>query len=117
MTNSDQMMLAAIGSRAPFRINGREVAVDGETTTVTLHGERIAELDFGNQSMVLYGTTPVSRKSTRVFNAILKEHTLFSMQSRDGQWILRGPFGILTPVGTGRITVPMKNKYVYDKVY
>ena len=108
MTNSDQLMLAAIGTRVPFRTNGREVAVDEDTTTVTLHGERIAELDFEDQSMVLYGSTPVSRKSTRVFNAILKEYTLFSMQARDGQWILRGPYGILTPVGTGRITVPMK---------
>lgn len=111
MTNSDQMMLAAIRSRVPFRINGREVAVDGETTTVTLHGEQVARLDFNDLSMVLEGGTPVSRKSTRVFNAMLREYTSFSMQSRDGQWILRGPCGILTPVGTKTITVPMKDKY------
>ena len=53
------MMLAAIRSRVPFRINGREVAVDGETTTVTLHGEQVARLDFNDLSMVLEGGTPV----------------------------------------------------------
>lgn len=117
MTNSDQLMLAAVKARVPFRINGREVAVDGETTTVTLHGERIAEMDFNDESIRLEGSTPVSRKSTRVFNAVLKEYTLFSIQSRDGQWILRGPYGILTPVGTRRITVPMKNRYRNDKIH
>lgn len=111
MTNSDQLMLAAIKAQVPFSINGREVAVDDERTTVRLYGGVLAEMDFGDESIRLDGSTPVSRKSTRVFNAVLREYTHFSIQSRDGQWILRGPFGMLTPVGTGKISVPMKDKY------
>lgn len=45
MTNSDQLMLAAIKAQVSFKINGREVAVDEETTTVLLHGEEVAKIN------------------------------------------------------------------------
>ena len=110
------MMLAAIRSRVPFRINGREVAVDGETTTVILHGEEVAKINSGTRKITLYARTRVSRKSARVFNCILKEFTGCSVLSREGQWILKLLSGRMEPLGTREVILPIKKDY-YDEIH
>ena len=46
MTNSDQLMLAAIKAQVSFKINGREVAVDEETVRLRSHIDQLR--DFFN---------------------------------------------------------------------
>lgn len=116
MTNSDQLMLAAIKAQVPFKINGREVAVDDQKTTVMLHGEEVAKLDFKTGKITIYARTRVTRKSTRVFNSILKEYTGCSVVSRDGQWILKLLSGRLEPLGTREVIIPIKKDY-YEKIH
>lgn len=116
MTNSDQLMLAAIKAQVSFKINGREVAVDEETTTVLLHGEEVAKINSKTRKITLYARTRVSRKSTRVFNCILKEFTGCSVLSRDGQWILKLLSGRMEPLGTREVIIPIKKDY-YDKIH
>ena len=110
MTNSDQLMLAAVKAQVPFRINGREVAVEEDKTTVSLHSEAIALLSFKERTVSLVGKTMVSRKSARVFNTILREFTDFEMVSREGQWILQSPMGEPMPIGKKGIILPMKRE-------
>ena len=116
MTNSDQLMLAAIKAQVSFKINGREVAVDEETTTVLLHGEEVAKINSKTRKITLYARTRVSRKSTRVFNCILKEFNGCSVLSRDGQWILKLLSGRMEPLGTREVIIPIKKDY-YDKIH
>ena len=101
-------MLAAVKAQVPFRINGRDVAVDRGTTTVRLHGETIAVLSLTEGKITIHAGTPVSRKSTRVFNALLKEYTDCRMTSTDGQWLLRLPSGRMEPLGTREVTIPFR---------
>ena len=101
-------MVAAVKARVPFRINGRDVAVEKDTTTVRLHGETIAVLSLMERKLTLYARTPVSRKSTRVFNALLREYTDCRMTSTDGQWLLRLPSGRMEPLGTREVTIPFR---------
>ena len=103
-------MLAAVKAQVPFRINGREVAVEEDKTTVKLHGETIAVLSFKENKITLYAKTSVSRKSTRVFNALLKEYTSCSMTSTEGQWLLRLPSGRKEPLGMREVTVPLSSR-------
>ena len=87
MTNSDQLMLAAVKAQVPFRINGRRVAVDDKKTTVSLCDKAIATLSFKTRTISINGDTPVTRKSARVINTILREFTEFWICSIDGQWV------------------------------
>jgi len=99
-------MLAAIRAQVPFRINGREVTVGKGLTTVMLHGKIIATISFSKRIITLNGRTPVSRKSARVFNTILREHTSYSIQSINGQWVLAGLSNGPEPVGKREIVLP-----------
>jgi len=108
MTNSDQLMLSAIKAGVPFKINGREVAVDGEKTTVKLHDEEIVVLFWKEKRITLSGKAKVSRKSARVINTILREYTSFEMTSTGGQWVLIGDMGEPMPVNRIGVVVQMK---------
>lgn len=115
MTNSDQLMLSAIKAGVPFRINGREVTVENNgLATVRLHGEIIATLSFQSRTVIIYGRTPVSRKSARVFNSLLKAFTDCSIQSMEGQWVISGYSASAEPLGTREITLPMK-KVIFEQ--
>ena len=108
MTNSDQLMLAAVKAQFPFRINDREVTVDGEKTTVSLFGTPVASISPSDKEITIYGQTPVSRKSARVFNTLLEDLSDCRMRSRDGQWVIYGRAGEILPIQDCRVTIPMK---------
>lgn len=108
MTNSDQLMLAAVKAQVPFRINDREVTVDGEKTTVSLYGEPVVSISAKEKKMILNGLTPVSRKSARVFNTLMEELSSCQMRSHGGQWIIYGQAGEMLPVQGCKVTIPLK---------
>jgi len=101
-------MLAAVKAQVPFRINGREVTVDGEKTAVKLHEEEIVVLFWKERRIMLSGKTKVTRKSARVFNTVLREFSDFEMVSKGGQWILQGEMGEPMPVNGKGVVIPMK---------
>ena len=103
-------MLAAVKAQVPFRINGRRVAVDDKKTTVSLCDKAIATLSFKNRTISINGDTPVTRKSARVINTILREFTEFWICSIDGQWVVSDPQGLCVPVGQENICLPMKRQ-------
>lgn len=108
MTNSDQLMLAAVKAQVPFKINDREVTVDGDKTTVSLYGSPVASISSKDRKMTLFGQTPVSRKSARVFNTLLEDMSTCRMASRSGQWIICGNAGETMPVQGCTITLPIE---------
>jgi len=108
MTNSDQLMLAAIKAQVPFRINDRDVTIDGGITTVSLFGKPIALISSEEKKITLYGQTPVSIKSARVFNTLMEDLSSCRMMSRDGQWIICGESGETLPVQDCKIVIPMR---------
>lgn len=114
MTNSDNLMIAAVKAQISFRVNGRSVGVDDEKTVVRLFDREIMRLSFIEGKVTQNGDAPVSRKSARVMNALLKEFTAFEILSREGQWILRCPSGTLMPVGSKSISVPMINNQTHN---
>lgn len=107
MTTSDKLMTASVKMRVPFRINGREVSVDGEIVTVSLLGQKTVEIDFYTREVTVFGVTKVTRKSARVINALLRELTQFCFTSRDGQWVLCGPAGMIVPTGRLDVRIPL----------
>lgn len=109
MTTSDKLMTASVKMRVPFRINGREVSVEGDMVTVSLLGQKTAEIDFYARVVTIFGVTRVTRKSARVINALLRELTQFHFASMNGQWVLYGPAGIIVPTGQLDVRVPMVN--------
>ena len=111
MTNSDSLMVAAVKARVSFRVNGRSVGVDDEKTVVRLFGREIMRLYFGAGILRINGETPVSRKSARVMNALLKEFTRYRMMSRGGQWMLKDMMsGGVIPVTGIKVTLGMAEK-------
>jgi len=101
-------MLAAVKAQVPFKINDREVTVDGDKTTVSLYGSPVASISNKEKKITLNGKTPVSRKSARVFNTLIEDLSSCRMKSRDGQWIIYGQAGEMLPVQGCQITIKME---------
>lgn len=109
MTNSDNLVIAAVKAQVSFRVNGRSVGVDDEKTVVRLFDREIMRLYFNDGVVRLNGETPVSRKSARVMNALLKEFTTYEVLSREGQWMLRDTMsGALMPMAGVAVSVPVR---------
>jgi len=107
MTTSDRLMIASVRMRVPFRINGREVCMDGDVATISLLGQKTAAIDFLAREVTVFGVTMVTRKSARVINAVLREFTQFHFVSADGQCLLCDRTGIVVPTGRLEVRIPM----------
>lgn len=94
MTGSDALMISAIRSRKEFCYNSREVHPQGDTVRVSLHGVPCATLDFKKGFVTVFGESLNSRKSAKVFNAVLRTYTESYAKSDHGRW------EIVVPVGT-----------------
>ena len=94
MTGSDELMIAAIRSRKELRYNSREVLPQGDKVRVSLHGVPCVVLDFRKGFVTVFGESLNSRKSAKVFNAVLRTYTESYAKSHHGRW------EIVVPVGT-----------------
>ena len=110
MTRSDEMMLSAIRLRVAMQMNGRDVTVDGDRVSVSLHGVPAIVVRFDSGDVRVNGMLQVSRKSAKVFNAVLRTYTDCTVASVEGCWVLEGKDGQRIPM-TGRMaTVPMTRR-------
>lgn len=94
MTGSDEQMIRAICRRQEFSYNSREVHPEGDTVRVSLHGSPCATLDFAKGFVTVHGESLNSRKSAKVFNAILRTFTDCYAKSDHGKWEVVVPVGL-----------------------
>jgi hypothetical protein len=109
-------MLAAVKAQVPFKINDREVIVDGERTTVRLYDNNILDLFRKSGEIRLKGNTRVTRKSARVFNTILREFSEYHIVSKEKQWILEGPSGEKLPISTYDVVIPIISPAMSNRI-
>ena len=103
-------MLSAIRLRVAMQMNGRDVTVEGNRVSVTLHGVPAMVVRFDSGDVRVNGMLQVSRKSAKVLNAVLRTYTDCTVASVEGCWVLEGKNGQRVPM-TGRMaTVPMTKK-------
>lgn len=106
MTGSDQRMICAILNREEFSYNSREVRPQGDTIRVSLHGVPCATLDFRKGFVTVYGESLNSRKSAKVFNAILRTFTECHAKSNHGKWEIVVPVGLEVEFSGKAIKLP-----------
>ena len=112
MTVSDSMMIRAILERRDFKYNSREVRSEGDTVFVSIHGVPCITVDFRQRLVTVKGEVLNSRKSAKVFNAVLKTFTEVSARSDHGKWNLSIPVGIEVDFSGERISVPVSRNIV-----
>lgn len=93
------MMMVAIKSRIPFKVNGREVRIEGDIVTVSLLGKETVRIDFAEREVTVSGGVMVTRKSARVINAVLQAYTKFRLSILASQWVIKGPDKFVAPMG------------------
>ena len=96
------MMLSAIRLRVAMQMNGRDVTVDGDRVSVSLHGVPALVVRFDSGDVRVNGMLQVSRKSAKVLNAVLRTYTDCTVASHEGCWVLEGKDGHRIPM-TGRM--------------
>lgn len=106
MTGSDELMISAILNREEFSYNFREVHPEGDTVSVSLHGALCASLDFRKGFVTIYGESLNSRKSAKVFNAILRTFTECHAKSDHGKWEIVVPVGLEVEFSGQTLKVP-----------
>ena len=107
MTGSDEKMMAAVQARQPFVYNSREVRPEGNKVHVSLHGKPCACIDFGRGLVTVHGESLNSRKSAKVFNAVLRTYTESYAQSRDGRWEIVVPVGMEVEFTGDKVSIPI----------
>lgn len=112
MTGSDSMMISAIIERRAFNYNSREVRPEGDIVHVSLHGVPCITVDFRQRLVMVKGDSLNSRKSAKVFNAVLKTFTEVSAKSDHGKWSLSIPVGMEVDFSGERIGVPISKTIV-----
>lgn len=109
MTGSDERMMAAVQARRPFVYNSREVRPDGDKVHVSLHGKPCASVDFARGLVTVHGQALNSRKSAKVFNAVLRTYTESYAKSRDGRWEIVIPVGMEVEFTGDNVSIPISN--------
>ena len=104
------MMLSAIRLRVAMQMNGRDVTVDGDRVSVSLHGVPAIVVRFDSGDVRVNGMLQVSRKSAKVFNAVLRTYTDCTVASVEGCWVLEGKDGQRIPMAGRMATVPMTRR-------
>ena len=110
MTRSDEMMLSAIRLRVAMQMNGRDVTVDGDRVSVSLHGVPALVVRFDSGDVRVNGMLQVSRKSAKVLNAVLRTYTDCTVASVEGCWVLESRDGHRIPMMGRLATVPMTRR-------
>ena len=110
MTRSDEMMLSAIRLKVAMQMNGRDVSVDGDRVSVSLHGVPALVVRFDSGDVRVNGMIQVSRKSAKVLNAVLRTYTDCTVASVEGCWVLESKDGQRIPMTGIMATVPMTRK-------
>lgn len=111
MTQSDYMMMSAVDSRLPFRCGGREVTPQGERMDISLCGKPCASVDFDRGIVTVQGESLTSRKSAKVFNAVLRTYTEASARSLHGRWQILIPVGMQVEFSGNRIGIPISKEF------
>lgn len=111
MTQSDYMMMAAVDARLPFRCGGREVSPHGERMEISLCGKPCASVDFAREMVTIHGEALGSRKSAKVFNAILRTYTEVYAKSVHGRWKIQVPIGMEVCFTGDCISVPISREF------
>lgn len=111
MTQSDYMMMSAVNARQPFKSGGREVSAKGEVMDISLCGKPCASVDFDKGLVTVQGESLTSRKSAKVFNAILRTYTEASARSVHGRWRILIPVGMEVEFSGNRIGVPISREF------
>lgn len=115
MTRSDIMMISAVNDRLPFQSGGREVTPHGERMDISLCGMPCASVDFDMGLVTVRGKSLTSRKSAKVFNAVLRTYTEASARSVHGRWQIRIPVGIEVEFSGDRIGIPISREFTVAK--
>ena len=110
MTRSDEMMLSAIRLRVAMQMNGRDVTVDGDRVSVSLHGVPALVVRFDSGDVRVNGMLQVSRKSAKVLNAVLRTYTDCTGAAVEGCWVLESRDGHRIPMMGRLATVPMTRR-------
>ena len=111
MTQSDYMMMSAVNARLPFKSGGREVSAKGEVMDISLCGKPCASVDFDKGLVTVQGESLTSRKSAKVFNAVLRTYTEASARSVHGRWQILIPVGMEVEFSGNRIGVPISREF------
>ena len=91
-------------------MNGRDVSVEGDRVKVSLHGVPAMVVRFDSGDVRVNGMLQVSRKSTKVLNAVLRTYTDCTVASVEGCWVLESRDGQRIPMTGIMATVPMTRK-------
>jgi len=110
MTGTDKMMIDAVRDRRPFEYGSREVLPEGDKVLVSLHGAPCARVDFDKGIVTVHGQSLKSRKSSKVFNAVLRTYTDSYAQNRDGRWELVVPVGLQVDFNGNDVSVPISRE-------
>lgn len=111
MTGSDELMISAVQNRKEFSYNSREVHPEGDTVSVSLHGSPCATLDFKKGFVTVFGESLNSRKSAKVFNAILRTFTECHAKSDHGKWEIVIPVGMEVEFSGKVLRIPFSPAY------
>lgn len=107
MTESDRMMMAAVQARQPFEYNSRVVETDGNRVDISLHGHKCASIDFSRGLVTVHGDSLKSRKSAKVFNAVLRTYTEAYAKTCHGKWDIMVPVGTQVEFTDQRLSIPI----------
>lgn len=109
MNRTDILTTAAVLLDKELKYNGREIRRKDNTMTVILMGKPCIDIDKDAGTVTVHGDTPVTRKSCRVINTILRHLTACYAKSSAGVWYLKVPGEKKATEFTGRnITIPIQ---------
>lgn len=111
MTESDRKMMEAVRDGRPFEYNDRSVRPEGNRMVISLHGRRCASVDFGRGLVTVHGEALRSRKSAKVFNAVLRTYTEAYARSTHGRWDVMVPIGTEVEFSDERLSIPISKGY------
>ena len=102
-------MLSAVRRKTDLSVNGRTVTVKGGRVTISVHSLPVMTMSFDLGYIRVMNGVKVSRKSSKVLNAVLETYTDFHIRALGGVWLLERD-GKSIPVGDGVLVVPMSKE-------
>lgn len=110
MTKSDMLTAIAVKTHNPLSINDRQVIItDGSHLKVKLHDQTCVTVDRSAGVLEIDGTTPTTRKSARMLNAILKSFGDCRVETHKGEWYLLTPDDKKMPFNGKIASVPIND--------
>lgn len=89
MKKTDRMTAASVIAAIDADFGDKRVKNTGHVTEVFLHGLVCLTVDRQEQTVTVNGSTPCTRKSSRLINTVLESLTGARVESHDGKWFIR----------------------------